>query len=89
MRVDGPVGRLDLVGGGLQVRRGEIGLELPVLPQGFGVAVRTQGGQDRGHDGQHFAHVHLGTAEDGLPPGRGEILQVFYLQTCHAQAPPF
>ena len=89
LRVHGPVGRLDLFRGGLQVGHGQIGLELPVLPEGFGVALGAQGRQDGGHDGQDFAHVHLGTAEDGLPPRQVKFLQVFYLQTCHAQAPPF
>ena len=89
LRVHGPVSRLDLLRRGLQIRHGQIGLELPVLPDGFGVAVLAQGRDDRRHRGQHFAHVHLGAAQDRLPPGRVQFLQVFYLQTCHTQAPPF
>jgi len=89
LRINGPVSSRDLLRGGLQVAQGEIGLELPVLPQRFGVPIPAQRCQDGSHLGQHLAHVSPGAHEDGLPPGRGKPLQVFDLQTCHAQAPPF
>ena len=68
--VQDPVSRLDLLGGGYKVRGGDVGLELLMLPEGFGVAVDAQGAQDGRHHLEHGADVNLRAGQDRLPPRR-------------------
>jgi len=60
-----------------------------MLPEGLGVAVGAQGGQDGRHHLQHRADVFLGAGQDRLPPRRRKLAEMFHLQIRHSQVPPF